>query len=124
MTGGEWNKCVLKECPRGYFKAGGHCALCDELEVQGYIEPDECFKCPNRELYGQECVLKKCPDGYFRNKEGACIKCGSESAYSWRLLATKEECAKCESTISYNGYCILPQECPSNYFKEVSLQKN
>ncbi len=120
MTGGEWNRCVLKECPKGYFKTGGNwCTPCDELEVKGYVEPDECFKCSNRELYGQECVLKECPNGHFRNKEGACIKCGVESAYSWSLLASKEECAKCENTISYNGYCILPQECPANHLQGI-----
>ena len=95
--------------------------LCKTLKSY-YSTPEECAKCPNREVDKRDyCVLKECPENHFRNAAGTCLPCDTLEA-PYPRVSEDAECLKCSNRTMVrtkdmpDPECIL-KECPPNHVR-------
>jgi hypothetical protein len=115
----DYGSCNLVECPDEYlFDAYGQvCRSCDESSSYLVENPDECRKCPNRELEGDNICGIKCLGNYFKNKDNDCIPCDDLDSEE---DVTEFQCTKkCDNreikTTKYGREVCALKECPDRH---------
>jgi hypothetical protein len=113
--------CLLTECPDGYVfdLSRERCESCYDRDPYLVETPDECAKCPNREIdpaYEDEniCTIK-CPDNYFKETHGQeCLSCDVIYVVN---STNATECARCPNRMMVGDTECALKECPDGHIK-------
>ena len=110
----ENGKCLLNECPKGYFRLDrGDCLRCG-TEYSYTVEEESCDNCPEREYKNGKCMLKTCPMYVpIKLSDGNCVSC----SVAIGKKITESDCAKCRDMDYIEGKCV--QKCKKNQFKTL-----
>lgn len=89
-------RCVLQECPKGYYMNYNECYSCTDKYAR-ISDAEHCAVCDDtsspREMSGESCILK-CEAGKFFAHSYGCLLCSDSRGVG----AKAQQCADCDNT--------------------------